>query len=64
MPRKERNGIILNVQVKLQKAEKKCKKKNRSKEQGHQIENSNKYGRYLSNYFHSHFEHQWSKYTN
>lgn len=37
MPRKERNGIILNVQVKPQKTEKKCKKKNRSKEQGQQI---------------------------
>lgn len=39
------NGIIQNIWVKTQKIEKQGDK-NRNNEQGQQIENNNKYGRY------------------
>lgn len=40
------------------------KKQKGNKDQGQEIENSNKYGRYSSNHINSNSEYKWSKCTN
>lgn len=51
MLRKERKWNHINAQLKQQKVKIKSRRQNRNKEQGHQIEKSNEYDRYISRHF-------------
>ena len=47
--------------LKTTKGRKSMEENIRNKEQGQQIENSNKYGRYECNYINNHLKHLWSR---